>query len=199
MVVLGSLEYAIVAHGSAEKEQLQGPDPIHNEGLMVVVGVFCICRTNNLLCEAGMANLSSRRALKAATTAIRIARLKHPMKQVLEDAETNDCYATKPNRTKPFFIRAVDTGALIGIELRKVDMMVRRQQSPWMTNAGHQIITTFCAIPKGAETERIRAEMRQVIQDDGLSDCESIYTDDGSLKEEKVDCKVVLPTATLKY
>jgi hypothetical protein len=77
-------------------------------------------------------------------------------------------------------------------------MMMRRQQSPRMTNAGHQIITILCAIPKGAETERIRAEMRQVIQDDGLSDCESIYTD-GSLKEEKVDCKVFLPTATLKY
>jgi hypothetical protein len=36
-----------------------------------------------------MANLSSRKVLTAATTAIRIAaRLEHPMKQVLEDAET---------------------------------------------------------------------------------------------------------------
>jgi hypothetical protein len=47
-----------------------------------------------------MANLSSRRALKAATTAIRIAaRLEHPMKQALEDAETYDWYETKPNQT----------------------------------------------------------------------------------------------------
>jgi hypothetical protein len=54
--------------------------------------------TKNLLCEAGMANQSSRRALKAATTAIRIAaRLKQPMKQELEDAETYDWYTTNPN------------------------------------------------------------------------------------------------------
>jgi hypothetical protein len=72
--------------------------------------------------------------------------------------------------------------------------MVRRQQLPWMRNAGHQIITTLC----GAGTERIRAEMRQVIEDEGLSDYESIYTD-GSLKDEKVYCAVILPTAALKY
>jgi hypothetical protein len=65
-----------------------------------------------------MANLSSRRTLKAATIAIRIAaRLEHPMKQALEDAESYDWYATKPNHSlSPFF-------------------MVPRQQSPWMTNA----------------------------------------------------------------
>jgi hypothetical protein len=74
-----------------------------------------MARTKYLLCEAGMANLSSRRALKAATTAIRIAaRLEHPMKQALEDA-------TKPNHTKPFFIRAIDACATLGIVLRKVN------------------------------------------------------------------------------
>jgi hypothetical protein len=47
-----------------------------------------------------MADLSSRRALKAATTSIRIAgRLEDPMKQALEDAETYDWYATKPHHS----------------------------------------------------------------------------------------------------
>jgi hypothetical protein len=69
---------------SARKEQLQRLDPIHIQGLSIAVGAFCICRTNNLLCAAGMANISRRRALKAATTAIRIAaRLEHLMKQAL--------------------------------------------------------------------------------------------------------------------
>jgi hypothetical protein len=67
-----------------------------------------------------------------------------------------------------------------------------------MTNAGHQIITTLCALPEeGAGTERIRAEMWQVIEDEGLSDYESIYTD-GSLQEEKVGCSMVLRNITLK-
>jgi hypothetical protein len=47
-----------------------------------------------------MANLSSRKALDAATTEIRIAaRLEHSMKQALEDAETYDWYPTKPNHS----------------------------------------------------------------------------------------------------
>jgi hypothetical protein len=98
LVVLGSLEYGSVAYGSARKEQLQRLDPIHNQELSIAVGAFCICRTKNLLCEAGMANINRRKALKAATTAIRTAvRLEYPMKQALEDAETYD--ATKPNHS----------------------------------------------------------------------------------------------------
>jgi hypothetical protein len=120
------------------------------------------------------------------------------MKQALEDAETYDWYATKPNHTKPFFIRAIDASVSLGIELRKVDVMVRKQQSPWMKNAGHQFITTLCARPKGAGTERIIAKTRQVIENEGFSDYESIYTD-GSLREEKVGCAVVLPTEIPLY
>jgi hypothetical protein len=67
-------------------------------------------------------------------------------------------------------MRAIDACASLSIELRKVNTMVRRQKSAWMTNAGHKIITTLCALPKGAGTERIRAKMRQVIEDEGLSD-----------------------------
>jgi hypothetical protein len=96
-----------------------------------------------------MANLSSRRALKAATTAIKIAaRLEHPMKQALEDAET---YV-------PFFIRAIDPYSSVGIELRKGDAILRRQQSPLITNTGHQIITILCVLLKKSGTERIRSE-----------------------------------------
>jgi hypothetical protein len=147
--------------------QLQRLDPIHNQGLRIAFGAFCICKTNNLLCEAGMANLSSKRAFKAATTAIRVAVMLRLLLE-LEDAETYDWYATKTIHTKPFFIRAVGACALLSIQMQKVDVMVRRQQSPWMTNTGHQIITTLCALLKGSGTESIEAEMRQVIEDKGL-------------------------------
>jgi hypothetical protein len=100
MVVIGSLEYGSVAYGFSRKEQLQRLDPIHNQGLRIAVGAFCICSTKNLLCEAEMENLSIKRALKAATTAIKMAaRLEHPMKEALGDAETYDWYATKPNHS----------------------------------------------------------------------------------------------------
>jgi hypothetical protein len=122
-----------------------------------------------------MANLSSRRALKAATTAIRIvARLEHPKRMT-----------GTPRNQKILYQSHTRYASL------KVDVMVRTQQLPWMTNAGHQIITTLCALPKGAGTKRIRAEMRQVIENEELSDY------DVSLKEEKVGCAVILPTATL--
>jgi hypothetical protein len=103
----------------------------------------------------------------------------------------------KPNQTKPFSVKVIDACASLGIELQK-DVVVRIKQSPWMINTEQQIITSLRALSKGAGIERIRAEMKQVMEEEGLSEYEHIYTD-GSLKEGKVSCAVVLPTATLKY
>jgi hypothetical protein len=36
-----------VAYGSTRKEQLQGLNPIHYQGLKTDVGVLCICRMKN--------------------------------------------------------------------------------------------------------------------------------------------------------
>jgi hypothetical protein len=72
----------------------------------------------NLLCEAEIANLSWRRELKAATTVIRIA-IRITTIRITVRLETYDWYVTKPNHTKPFFIRAIDPCAALGIELRQ--------------------------------------------------------------------------------
>jgi hypothetical protein len=98
------------------------------------------------------------------------------------------------HKTKPIFISGIDACATLGIELQKVDVMVQRQQSPLMTKAGYQIITTFWDLRMGAGAERIRAAIRQVIEYEGLFDYESIHTD-GSLKEEKLGCAVFLAIA----
>jgi hypothetical protein len=49
MLVLSALEFGSAAYGSARKTQLEKLNPIHNKGLRITLGAFCISRTQNLL------------------------------------------------------------------------------------------------------------------------------------------------------
>jgi hypothetical protein len=51
MIVLCSLEYRCNVYGAAQLKRLEH---INNQGLRIAIGAFCINKTENLLCEAGM-------------------------------------------------------------------------------------------------------------------------------------------------
>jgi hypothetical protein len=48
MMILSALEYG---------GELKILEEIHNKGLLVALGAFCICRTENILCESGFEDL----------------------------------------------------------------------------------------------------------------------------------------------
>jgi hypothetical protein len=70
MLVLSVVEFGSVDYGSAMKKQLKKLDPIHNKGLHIAVGAFCINRTQNLLIEAGESTLQQR--VKTANMTVKI-------------------------------------------------------------------------------------------------------------------------------
>jgi hypothetical protein len=108
-------------------------EPIHNQGLLIAIGAFCINKTENVLCEAGMSDLNHRKMIKAAITAVRISsRPEHPMRTTQTDTEEYDNYAVRPKLIKPYPIRALVTCASLNIDLQK------------------QILTSLRCLPKGA-------------------------------------------------
>jgi hypothetical protein len=49
MFILSAPEY-----GSTAKDgKLKWLEPIHNRGLRIAFGAFCVCKTKNILCESG--------------------------------------------------------------------------------------------------------------------------------------------------
>jgi hypothetical protein len=63
---------------------------IHNKGLRVVLGAFCICRIENILCESGFEDLIKRRKIKIIEMALHVAEeMEHPMNQHLENRRAN--------------------------------------------------------------------------------------------------------------
>jgi hypothetical protein len=65
MIVLSALEYGSAAYGSAASNaQLKRLEPVYNKGLRLALGTFCICRTENIICESGFERLGGKEKAK---------------------------------------------------------------------------------------------------------------------------------------
>jgi hypothetical protein len=53
IMVLSVLEYGSAAYGSASNTYLKRLEPVHNKGLRIALGAFCVCRTENIMCVSG--------------------------------------------------------------------------------------------------------------------------------------------------
>jgi hypothetical protein len=67
--ILSTLEYGSIAYGSPTDEL----ESIHNRGLRIALGAFCVCKTTNILCESGYDNLDERRRRKLTNIALHVA------------------------------------------------------------------------------------------------------------------------------
>jgi hypothetical protein len=47
-------------------------EPIHNKGLRIAIGVFCVCRSENILCESSFESLAERTRRKTINKAIHV-------------------------------------------------------------------------------------------------------------------------------
>jgi hypothetical protein len=88
MFILSALDYGSIAYGSATDGQLKRLDPIHNRGLRIALGAFCVFKTTNILCESGYDNLDERRSRKLTNIALHVAENEnHPVNKLLRDQE----------------------------------------------------------------------------------------------------------------
>jgi hypothetical protein len=94
MLVLSAVELESAAYGSARKT-IKKLDPIHNKGLRIALGAFCINRTQNLLIEAGESTLQQTR--------------NHNSEHGSKKKKANDQYGLRPSLTTLFFVSAKET------------------------------------------------------------------------------------------
>jgi hypothetical protein len=87
------MEYGSAAYGSASNAQLKRLEPVHNHGLRIALGAFCVCRTENIMCESGFESLAERRMRKIINTAVHVAEnSSHPVNRWFREKEAyKDC------------------------------------------------------------------------------------------------------------
>jgi hypothetical protein len=120
-------------------------EPIHNKGLRIVIGAFCVSRTE------GFENLAERRRRKTINTAIHgLKNVSHPVNEWFREKGAFDNYALNMKLTKPFFIRALEACATLDVDLNLVEKARREELHPrWIGDNMENIITRLMAVPRG--------------------------------------------------
>jgi hypothetical protein len=69
---------------------------------------------------------------------------------------------------KPLFIRSLEACATLDVDLNMVEKAKREEHPPWIGNNVEKIITRMMVVPKGAGTARLKPELEQTIEEEGL-------------------------------
>jgi hypothetical protein len=81
MIILSTLRYGETAYCSTSRAVLRRLDPIHHRRVRFALGTFAVCKTENVICEAGL----------SALTEIRDENMMETVKRIL----TNENHPTK--------------------------------------------------------------------------------------------------------
>jgi hypothetical protein len=71
------------------------------------------------------------------------------------------------------------------------------EHPPWINNNSDNMITQLMALPKGSGSARIRAELKTIIEEEGLREYARVYTD-GSVMDERSGCAIVMGQREVK-
>jgi hypothetical protein len=167
---------------SASNAQLKRLEPVHNKGLRIALGAFCVCRTENIMCESGFESLAEKEKAKNSS---------HPVNGWFKEKEAHEDYALKPKLSGPFFVRALKACSSLDTVERQLE------HPPWIGDNMEDVNLQMTAIPNGTATARIKAEMEQTIEEGGLEEYIRVYTD-GSLMEDRVGCAIICEAREIK-
>jgi hypothetical protein len=119
MRILSTLRYGEKVYGSASKV-LKKLEPTQNRGIRLALGVFAVWRTENALCEAGVATLTDMKNLNTTITAI--SNPNHPI--LLKSNQIRSICTTtlRPAAPKPLFVRAMEYFGKLQIDTRKIKL-----------------------------------------------------------------------------
>jgi hypothetical protein len=83
------------------------------------------------------------------------------------------------------------------VDLNMVESARQHEHSPWIGDNTENVNTQMMTIPKGTATARIKAEMEQTIEEEGLEEYVRVYTN-GTLMEDLVGCAIICEAREIK-
>jgi hypothetical protein len=112
-----------------------------------------------------------RRKRKIISTAIHVAEnSSHPVNRWFKEKEAYEEYALKPKLSRPLFVRAVEACSSLEVDLDMVESAMQLEHLLWIGDNMENVNTQMTAIPKRTATARIKAEMEQTIDVEGLEE-----------------------------
>jgi hypothetical protein len=186
-IVLGTLRYGETAYGSAKERILKQLEPVHNQGLRIAVGAFCITKTAELLKEAGAHSLEE---LRNKTIAIMGLRTKekhgHPLQQ-RPNNKLKEQISRHNHLPTPFNARVEDSLEHFGLARNSIYEDLDWALPPWQQLDEEIFDTDMLQFSKKNTTIILQNFQQQIQKYDGY---DQIYTD-GSKSDEGVGCSVI--------
>jgi hypothetical protein len=186
-VILSALRYGETAYGAASEKTLKTLDPIHNEGLRISIGAFCVTKTTEVLREADELSLKEMRNKNMAICGVRIkAKRNHPLNRS-SDRETRERLEEKRSLPAPFPFRVIEKLNEPNINPNKIWENEDWTLPPWEELDEETIDTDMLPFSKENRTVIIQNFQQQM---DSHQDHKHIYTD-GSKADDKVGYSIV--------
>jgi hypothetical protein len=110
----------------------------------------------------------------------------HPVNRWFKEKEAYEYYSFKPKLCSS-----------LEVDLYMVESARQLEHPPWIGDNMENVNTQMMAIPKRTATARIKAEMEQTIEEEGLEKHVRVYTD-GSLIKNRVGCTTICEAREIK-
>jgi hypothetical protein len=150
--------YGEDSYGSASCAVLRQLDAVHHKDIRLALGTFVICRTENRLCEAGLAKVDEIGKLNSTKSAIRID---HPIRPYFMNPNKLDENAMPPRHP-----RTVEYLGEIQIDIRRIEMSSIYDRPPWKLVNEKQFDVRFSAFGPGTSSECYRTETARTLDED---------------------------------
>jgi hypothetical protein len=198
MIVLSTLRYGEEAYGSASCVVLRQLDAVHHKGVRLALGTFVICRTENLLCEAGLAKLNEIAKLNSTKSAIRIlTNTDHPNRPYFTNPNKQDEYAMRLRKPQSLFIRTAEYIGKTQIDIRRMETLSRYDRPPWKPVDEKQHDVRLSAFGPGTSSERYRTDTARTLEADYDGSKIGDKVGYAIVKEEHTIRKRILPQNTV--
>jgi ribonuclease HI len=130
-IVLATLRYGETAYGSAKPNILKQLEPVHNAGLRIAIGAFCVTRTSEVLKEAGVKSLMEIRNKALAISGIRTrSKHSHPLRHH-PDTQLQEIAFQKPNLPAPYSVRVDEQLQQYNINHNNIHQDSNWELEPW--------------------------------------------------------------------
>jgi len=186
-IILSALRYGETAYGSASESILKALEPIHNQGLRIAIGAFCITKTTEVLREAGALSLKELRKKSIAICGIRtLEKGNHPLNAPI-NSNLRERLERNPTLPAPFPLRVRNQLDNYGLGNQKIQQDIDWNLPPWEELDDDMIDTDMIPFSKENRTIIMQNFQQQL---EKYHQHEHIYTD-GSKTENKVGFSIV--------
>ena len=195
-IIRSKLDYGSIIYGSARKSYLEMLDPIHHQGLRLVLGAFRTSPSESLLAEANEPSLYNRRLKLSMQYALKLkSNPLNPTYETVFEPQYKTLFENKPNMIPSFGIRISSEFENLNLDLDNIAEFKVPDVPPWTFSQPRVLFSLHNDKKSQTDPLVFRTKYHELLSN--FPSYETIFTD-GSKDGDTAGSACVTPTDTYK-